>query len=132
MTGPAIKPGAVRAWARANGIPVNKTGNIAQYVKECYLEAHPKLATEYDGELEARNSRPDLFALADDMVEAEMVRTGRLDFEAATPGEADEPRSLSDWLQLRDELAVAIAEHPDPREAAEALLVRGWMMGSAA
>ncbi len=131
----ATKPdrGEVRAWARSNGIPVSKTGNIARHVRESFLEAHP----EIDAELVARNTRPDLFALADDMVEAEMIRTGRLSFDAPDTNVspepvAEEPRSLSDWLRLRDELAAAIAEHPDPREAAEALLVRGWMMGAAA
>lgn len=29
-------------------------------------------------ELEARNARPDLFVLADDLIEAELIRTGRL------------------------------------------------------
>jgi len=53
---------------------VSKTGNIARHVRESFLEAHP----EIDAELVARNTRPDLFALADDMVEAEMIRTGRL------------------------------------------------------
>ena len=127
--------GAVRAWARTNGIPVSKTGNIARHVKESYLEAH----LEHASEMEARNTRPDLFALADDVVEAEMIRAGRLSFDAsepvasATPGPAaGEPRSLWDWLRLRDELAAEFAEHSDPREAAEALLVRGWMMGAAA
>lgn len=31
-----------------------------------------------DLELEARNARPDLFVLADDLIEAEMFRTGLL------------------------------------------------------
>lgn len=131
--------GAVRAWARANGIPVSKTGNIAVHVRESYLEAHPEQANGPDSQLLARNSRPDLFALADDMVEAEMVRTGRLAFEAPAPVSCDTatpaleaPLSLSEWLQFRDELAAAIAEHPDPREAAESLLIRGWMRKDAA
>lgn len=121
--------GAVRAWARANGIPVSKTGNIAVHVRESYLEAHPEQANDPGSELRARNSRPDLFALADDMVEAEMVRTGRLTFEAPAH---EVPLSLSEWLQFRDELAAAISEHSDPREAAESLLVRGWMRKDAA
>lgn len=31
-----------------------------------------------DPELEARNARPDLFALVDDLIEAELIRAGRL------------------------------------------------------
>lgn len=125
--------GAVRAWARTNGIPVSKTGNIARHVRESFLEAHPEMGAE----LRARNSRPDLFALADDMVEAEMVRTGRLSFEPpADEQRREEPRSLAEWLRLRDELADAIAQHvggsPSVREAAEALLVQGWMRNAAA
>ncbi|MEV8169313.1 hypothetical protein AB0O70_15425 [Microbacterium paraoxydans] len=125
--------GAVRAWARTNGIPVSKTGNIARHVRESFLEAHPEL----NPELQARNIRPDLFALADDMAEAEMVRTGRLSFEPpADEQRREEPRSLADWLRIRDELADAIAQHvggsPSVREAAEALLVQGWMRNVAA
>lgn len=130
-------PGAVRAWARANGIPVNKKGKIALHVRECYVEAHPQDSVEQRTELQARSSRPDLFALADDMVEAEMVRTGRLEFEApASERRHEEPRSLADWLKLRDELADTIAAHvgasASAREAAEALLVQGWMRSVAA
>ncbi|MEN0023242.1 MAG: hypothetical protein AAGC61_08165 [Microbacterium sp.] len=130
-------PGAVRAWARKNGIAVSKTGTIARHVWECYVEANTASSAAESVELQARNSRPDLFALADDMVEAEMIRAGRLSFDgpdaSASPAPVTgESRSLSDWLKLRDELAAAIAEHPDPREAAEALLVRGWTMGAAA
>lgn len=125
--------GAVRAWARTNGIPVSKTGNIARHVRESFLEAHPEMSTE----LQARNSRPDLFALADDMVEAEMVGTGRLSFVPPADEQRREvPRSLAEWLRLRDELADAIAQHvggsPSVREAAEALLVQGWMRNAAA
>lgn len=125
--------GAVRAWARSNGIPVSKTGNIARHVRESFLEAHPEMNTE----LEARSSRPDLFALADDMVEAEMVRTGRLSFGPPADEQRREvPRSLAEWLRLRDELADAIAQHVGGsgsfREAAEALLVQGWMRNAAA
>ncbi|CAD5141151.1 protein of unknown function [Microbacterium sp. Nx66] len=132
-----LNPGAVRAWARANGIPVSKTGKIALHVRECYAEAHPQYVAEPDTELQARSSRPDLFALADDVVEAEMVRTGRLSFEPpANEPRREEPRSLTEWLRLRDELADAIAQHvggsPSVREAAEALLVQGWMRNAAA
>lgn len=125
-------PGAVRAWAKKNGIRVSGTGNISRHLRESYLEANP------DVELQARNARPDLFALADDMVEAEMIRTGRLSFEATVAETAtvepphEEPRSLAEWLTIRDELAAAIAEHSSPREAAEALLVHGWMRSTAA
>lgn len=35
--------------------------------------------TEAD-EVQARNERPDLFALADDLLEAEMIRAGLLTF----------------------------------------------------
>ncbi|WP_268770761.1 hypothetical protein [Microbacterium sp. Leaf320] len=35
-------------------------------------------------ELQARNTRPDLFALADELLEAEMLRTGQLAFEITT------------------------------------------------
>lgn len=144
MTALDVKPNpvAVRAWARKNGIRVSETGNISRHVRECYLEANP------DAELQARNARPDLFALADDMVEAELIRTGQLSFEAAeaeSPAKqvstgrttSDEPRSLADWLRLRDELATTIAEHAPQgvsdsfREAAEALLVQGWMRHAA-
>lgn len=89
-------------------------------------------------ELQARNSRPDLFALADDMAEAEMVRTGRLSFEAPEPVVEperapvhEEPRSLADWLQFRDDLVATLTQHSDPRDAAEALLVQGWMRAAA-
>lgn len=126
-------PAAVRTWARKNGIRVSGTGNISRHLRESYLEANP------DVELQARNARPDLFALADDMAEAELIRTGRLSFEppapvteATTVAGNEEPRSLAEWLQLRDDLAATLAEHPDPREAAEALLVRGWMRNVAA
>lgn len=34
-----------------------------------------------DAELDARNARPDLFALADDLFEAELIRSGRLSIE---------------------------------------------------
>lgn len=139
MSAPASKHSSVtvRAWARANGIPVSKKGKIALHVQECYAEAHPEYAVERESELQARNNRPDLFALADDMVEAELVRTGRLTLEApvanATSDPApEEPRSLSEWLRFRDELAATIGEYSDPREAAEALLVRGWMTSTAA
>lgn len=37
-----------------------------------------RLDLESDLELEARNARPDLFVLADDLIEAELIRTGRL------------------------------------------------------
>lgn len=142
MTALEVKPNpvAVRAWARKNGIRVSETGNISRHVRECYLEANP------DVELQARNARPDLFALADDMVEAELIRTGELSFEAPEPeAHAEqvvtsvstcEPRSLAEWLRLRDELAATIAHHvggsPSVREAAEALLVQGWMRNAAA
>lgn len=135
MTVLEVKPNpvAVRAWARKNGIRVSETGNISRHVRECYLEANP------DVELQARNARPDLFALADDMAEAELIRTGRLSFESPAPvadstpvAGNEEPRSLAEWLQLRDDLAATLAEHSDPREAAEALLVRGWMRSVAA
>ncbi|WP_091226796.1 Lsr2 family protein [Microbacterium sp. 3J1] len=131
-------PGEVRAWAKKNGIRVSGTGNISRHLRESYLEANP------DVELQARNARPDLFALADDMVEAEMVRTGRLSFEASVAAPTtvepprEEPRSLAEWLRLRDELAATIAEHAPQgvsdsfREAAEALLVKGWMRSAAA
>lgn len=105
-----LDPGAVRSWARANGIPVSKTGAVQQ-----------------SAELQARNSRPDLFALADDLVEAELIRTGRLGLEEPTCE-----------VRIRDELADAIANHAPPgvsisfRETAEALLVEGWMRRAAA
>ena len=55
-----------------------------------------KLDPRESADRDARNARPDLFALADDLLEAEMIRTGQL------------------------------------TDAAEALLVNGWMMGAAA
>lgn len=126
-------PRAVRAWARKNGIAVSKTGTIARHVWECYIDANPSLTIEPSVELQTRNSRPDLFALADDMVEAEMVRTGRLSLEAPVIEErVVEPRSLAEWLKIRDDLAATIAEHSNPREAAEALLVHGWIRSAAA
>ncbi|CAN7221600.1 hypothetical protein LJR044_003169 [Microbacterium foliorum] len=126
-------PGAVRAWAVKNGIPISKTGKIARHVRDCYVEANPTAVLQQSSELQVRNSRPDLFALADDMAEAELIRTGRLSFSPPV-GEVqfEEPRSLAEWLRIRDELAAAIAEHSNPREAAEALLVHGWMKTAAA
>lgn len=32
-------------------------------------------------EMQARNSRPDLFAIADDLLEAELIRAGGLSFD---------------------------------------------------
>lgn len=130
---PNPNPGAVRAWAIKNGIPISKTGKIARHVRECFLEANPADVVQQSPELQARNSRPDLFALADDMAEAELIRTGRLSFTPPVTEEpVEKPRSLSEWLSIRDELAAAIAEHSNPREAAEALLVHGWMRTVAA
>ncbi|MCK2022767.1 Lsr2 family protein [Microbacterium sp. kSW2-24] len=141
-------PGAVRAWARKNGIPVSKTGKLPLHVRECYLEANPGYDVDRGTELRVRNERPDLFALADDMVEAELIRTGQLTLEPAQEPQRgttdagvtnDTPvRSLAEWLTIRDELADTIAAHAPQgvsvsfREVAEALLVQGWMKNAAA
>lgn len=46
-------------------------------------------------ELEERNTRPDLFALADDMAEAELFRTGKLSFDAP----ASDAGVVSGWMR---------------------------------
>lgn len=40
-------------------------------------------AVEPDADLQARNSRPDLFAAADDLIEAELLRAGWMKSAAA-------------------------------------------------
>lgn len=45
-------------------------------------------------ELHARNLRPDLLAEADDLAEAELIRTGQLSFEA---GDAFASSAREEW-----------------------------------
>lgn len=37
------------------------------------------LVVDQDAEMQARNARPDLFALADDLIEALLIRTDRIE-----------------------------------------------------
>lgn len=51
-------------------------------------------------ELQARNSRPDLFTAADDLLESELIARGRLRFEEPALKHGREPApSLPGWFR---------------------------------
>lgn len=126
----------IRAWAISAGVPVSPRGRVAKGVIAAPAAAQDGTLSHVETvELASRIDRPDLFALADDLAEAELARRGEWP-PTESREVASELHTFADWVVLRDTIATVIqskltaADKAEVIAAAESLILDGWVVAS--